>query len=157
MFTFGSRATPLEVKGSTKKLILDKMGSVEEVHAQHILFDSEDKAKAAIKQLDGGAKWDVVAKDQKSGDLGYFAKGEMVPEVESAAFALDAGKYTEKPVKTQLGWHVIQVLDKRKRPAPDFEAMKPQLEQQLRQRLVDALHRGPQDARDGSHHRRHRP
>ncbi len=121
------------------KSMTDKMANVEEVHAQHILFDSEDKAQAAIKQLDGGAKWDDVAKDQKSGDLGYFAKGEMVPEVETAAFALDAGKYTEKPVKTQLGWHVIQVLDKRKRPAPDFEAMKPQIEQQLRQEAFQSL------------------
>jgi len=121
------------------KAMTDKMANVEEVHAQHILFDSEDKAKAAIKQLDGGAKWDVVAKDQKSGDLGYFAKGEMVPEVEATAFTLEPGKYTEKPVKTQLGWHVIQVLDKRKRPAPDFEAMKPQIEQQLRQEAFQSL------------------
>jgi peptidyl-prolyl cis-trans isomerase C len=121
------------------KNMVDKTANVQEVHARHILLDSEDKAKDVIKQLDGGAKWDDVAKNHSSGDLGYFAKGEMVPEVENAAFALDAGKYTETPVKTQLGWHVIQVLDKRKRPAPAFEAVKPQLEAQLRQEAFQSL------------------
>jgi len=121
------------------KSMVDKMANIQEVHARHILLDSEDKAKDVIKQLDGGAKWDDVAKNHSSGDLGYFAKGEMVPEVETAAFALDAGKYTEKPVKTQLGWHVIQVLDKRKRPEPEFDAVKPQLESQLRQEAFQSM------------------
>ena len=121
------------------KNMVDKMANIQEVHARHVLLDSEDKAKDVIKQLDGGAKWDDVAKNHSSGDLGYFAKGEMVPEVETAAFALDAGKYTKAPVKTQLGWHVIQVLDKRKRPEPEFDAVKPQLEAQKRQEAFQSL------------------
>jgi peptidyl-prolyl cis-trans isomerase C len=130
------------------KQLLDKVSNIQEVHARHILFPAEqkDKAEEAIKKLNNGGKWEDVSKEyasgptgQSSGDLGYFSKDEMVPEFADAAFALDTGKYTKEPVKTQFGWHVIQVLDKRKKPEPDFEQVKPQLEAQLRQETLQNM------------------
>ncbi len=125
---------------------LTKMGDVQEIHARHILVDSEDKAKEVVAKLDGGAKFDDLAKEMSTGpskdnggDLGYFAQNEMVPEFANAAFAVNVGEYTKAPVKTQFGWHVIKVEDKRKRPEPEFEAVKPQLEQQLRQKTLANL------------------
>ncbi len=62
------------------------------------------------------------------GDLGYFTKDQMVPEFSDVAFKLDKGQISE-PVKTQFGWHVIKVEDKRVKPVPNFEQVKPQIEQ----------------------------
>ena len=62
------------------------------------------------------------------GDLGYFTKEQMVPEFADVAFKLDKGQISE-PVKTQFGWHVIKVEDKRIKPAPKFDEVKPQIEQ----------------------------
>lgn len=126
--------------------MLTKMGDVQEIHARHILVDSEEKARDAIKKLNDGAKFEDLAKElntapskDNGGDLGYFAKTDMIPEFADAAFAIDVGKYSKDPVKTQFGWHVIKVEDKRKRPEPQFEEVKPQLEQQLRQQLLAEL------------------
>lgn len=135
--------------------VLNKIGDIQEVKARHILADSEDKAKEAIKKLNDGADFAAMVKEysipqaaQNDGELGYFAKNEMVPEFAEAAFALDKGQYTKDPVKTQFGWHVIQVEDKRKRPEPEFEALKPQLEAQLRQEIaVDLLKKWQKDAK----------
>lgn len=137
---------------SEKKLLkayeemLTKVGDVQETHARHILVDSETKAREVIKKLDDGAKFEDLAKEYSSGpskenggDLGYFAKTEMVPEFADAAFAIDAGKYSKDPVKTQFGWHVIKVEDRRKRAEPKFEEVKPQLEQQMRQQVLAEL------------------
>lgn len=124
-----------------------EMAKVEEVKARHILVDTEDKAKEVITKLQGGAKFEDlvdqystgVTKETK-GELGYFAKGEMVPEFADAAFALGKGQYTKQPVKTQFGYHVIESQDRRKREAPSFEEVKPQLESVVRQRqLVELL------------------
>lgn len=126
--------------------LLDQLGEVDEVKARHILLDSEEKAREAIKKLDGGADFVTVTKEmwpaseqQNGGELGYFAKGDMVPEFAEAAFAIAKDQYTKDPVKTQFGWHVIKVEDKRKRPQPEFEAVKPQLEVQLRQEILANL------------------
>ncbi len=141
------------------KQLLDKVSNIQEVHARHILFSPDDKGKAqaeeAIKKLNSGAKWEDVAKEyssgptgQSGGDLGYFSKDEMVPEFADAAFALDNGKYTKEPVKSQFGWHVIQVLDKRKKPEPEFDQVKPQLEAKLRQdALQDMVETWSKDAK----------
>lgn len=123
--------------------LLARLGEINEVKARHILLDSEEKAREAIKKLDGGADFVTVTKEmwpgseqQNGGELGYFAKTDMVPEFAEAAFALGVNQYNKDPVKTQFGWHVIKVEDKRKRPQPEFEAVKPQLEQELRQEIV---------------------
>jgi len=99
-----------------------------EVHARHILLKTADEAIAVIKTLDGGADFAEVAKEKstgpsgpRGGDLGFFGKGQMVPEFETAAFALDAGSYTREPVKTQFGFHVIKVEEIRAAAPPSFE------------------------------------
>ena len=63
----------------------------------------------------------------RSGDLGYFTKEQMVPEFAEVAFKLDKGQLSD-PVKSQFGWHIIKVEDKRKKPAPDFAQVKDQVE-----------------------------
>lgn len=136
--------------------LLDTMKDVEEVHAHHILFDSEEKARDAIARLGKGEDFEKMAKElskdpsakQNSGDLGFFAKNEMVPEFATAAFAMKKGEYSKDPVKTQFGWHVIKIDDKRKRPEPKFEDVKPQLENQLRQQtLMDLLEKWQKEAK----------
>jgi peptidyl-prolyl cis-trans isomerase C len=117
-----------------------------EVHARHILFrapsgddkaakEAEDKVKAVIVRLKKGEDFAKVATDvtedpsgkANGGDLGYFTKEQMVPEFSDAAFKLETGQISE-PVKTQFGWHVIKVEDKRTKQAPKFEDVKPQIE-----------------------------
>jgi len=107
----------------------------EEVRARHILVKTEAEAKDIIKQLDKGADFEKLAKEKSTdpgsgesgGDLGYFTKDKMVPEFADAAFKMEKGKYTETPVHSQYGWHVIQVIDKRSQPLPTFDQVKPQL------------------------------
>lgn len=100
----------------------------EEVHARHILLKTADEAVAVIKTLDGGADFAEVAKQKstgpsgpRGGDLGFFGKGQMVPEFEAAAFALETGSHTREPVKTQFGFHVIKVEERRAAAPPSFE------------------------------------
>jgi peptidyl-prolyl cis-trans isomerase C len=106
----------------------------EEVHARHILVPTEDEAKAILAQLKGGADFATLAKEKskdpgaaEGGDLGYFTKEQMVPEFSEVAFKLGKGQLSD-PVKTQFGWHIIRVEDKRTRPTPTFEQVKPQIE-----------------------------
>src|SRR6185437_5104357 len=123
-----------------------QMGEQKEVRARHILIRAapgdekadkaaEDKIKATIARLKKGEDFEKVAKEvtddpsgkANGGDLGYFTKDQMVPEFSEAAFRLEQGQISE-PVKTQFGWHVIKVEDKRVKPAPKFEEVKPQIE-----------------------------
>jgi peptidyl-prolyl cis-trans isomerase C len=118
-----------------------------EVRARHILLKTEEEAKAVIAELDAGAKFEDVAKEKSTGptgpnggDLGYFTRGRMVPEFEEAAFALDVGAYTEKPVKTQFGWHVIKLEDKRLVQPPAFADVQDQIRSVLlRERYFNLL------------------
>jgi peptidyl-prolyl cis-trans isomerase C len=106
----------------------------QEVHARHILVETEDQAKKIADELKKGADFAELAKKESKdpgasdgGDLGFFTKDQMVPEFSTVAFALEPGKISD-PVKTQFGWHVIKVEEKRTRKAPDFEQVKPQIE-----------------------------
>ncbi|SON57338.1 putative peptidyl-prolyl cis-trans isomerase Cbf2 precursor [Hartmannibacter diazotrophicus] len=108
----------------------------EEVHARHILVKTEDEAKDIIAQLDKGGDFAELAKEHSldgskanGGDLGFFTRGQMVPEFENAAFELEPGKYTETPVKSQFGYHIIKVEEKRQQPAPTFDEVKDQVRQ----------------------------
>ena len=110
----------------------------EEVHAQHILVDSEDQAKSIIAQLNKGADFAALAKAnskdpaaQNGGDLGYFKQADMVPEFATAAFALKPGQVTQAPVHTQFGWHVIKLVDTRTAPPPPFDQAKDEIRQQI--------------------------
>ena len=117
----------------------------EEVHARHILTDNEAAAKAVIAELQGGADFVALAEQRSvgpsaegGGDLGFFRREQMVPEFAEAAFALQPGEITTEPVKTQFGWHVIKVLDRRT-AEPTFAESEPQLRQDLAREIVTAL------------------
>lgn len=124
-----------------------QMPEEKEAHARHILFrapagdekaskEAEDKVKAVIARLKKGEDFAKVASEltedpsgkANGGDLGYFSKEQMVPEFSDTAFKLEKGQISE-PVKTQFGWHVIKVEDKRTKPVPKFEEVKSQIEQ----------------------------
>ena len=144
-----------------------QMGEQKEVHARHILIRAapgdekagkaaEDKIKATIARLKKGEDFEKVAKEvtedpsgkANGGDLGYFTKEQMVPEFAEAAFKLNKGEISE-PVKTQFGWHVIKVEDKRIKPPPTFDEVKPQIEKYVTRKaqaeLVHEAARGSQD------------
>lgn len=118
----------------------------EEVHARHILVGTEQEAKDIIAQLDKGADFATLAKDKTTdpsgksngGDLGYFTKQDMVPEFADVAFALKPGEYTKTPVKTQFGWHVIKLEDRRPGKAGTYEQVAPEIAQQMTQQIVQA-------------------
>ena len=106
----------------------------QEVHARHILVETEDEAKAVKAALDKGADFAKLAKEKSKdpgasdgGDLGFFTKDQMVPEFSAVAFSLDPGKISD-PVKTQFGWHIIKVEEKRNRKPPAFDQVKSQIE-----------------------------
>ena len=109
-----------------------------EVKAKHILVDSESKAKEVIAKLKKGEKFDDLAKkySKEPAELGYFTKKMMVPEFGEAAFKLKKGKYSETPVKTQFGYHVILVEDIRDaKPLPKKD-VEPQLKSMLTQQAI---------------------
>lgn len=110
----------------------------EEVRARHILVETKEQADEVVKKLKAGADFAKLAqersKDQgtgaSGGDLGYFTREQMVKEFADAAFAMQRGQVSE-PVKTEFGWHVIKLEDRRQMAAPDFESMKPQLQSEM--------------------------
>ena len=112
--------------------------------ASHILVDSEDKAKALKAEIDGGKDFAEVAKANSSdgsaasgGDLGWFGLGQMVPEFEAAVTTLEVGLVSE-PVKSQFGWHLIKLNEKRDTSPPTLDEARPELENQLRQAALQA-------------------
>ena len=119
----------------------------EEVKAAHILVEKEDEAKAIIAQLKKGGDFAKLAKEKskdaaaaaQGGDLGYFTKDAMVEPFANAAFAMKPGEISKEPVKTQFGYHIIKVEDKRTQPQPTLDEVKPQLEQTLSKDIVTAL------------------
>lgn len=142
-----------EVRGRYDKEIA-AMPAKNEVRARHILVKTEDEAKAIIKKLEGGAKFEDLAKESSTdgsaaqgGDLGYFGEGMMVPEFEKAAFALEVGGYTKEPVKSQFGYHIIKLEDKRQQQPPAFDEVKEQVRSILiREKYIEMVKK----LRDGS-------
>ena len=118
----------------------------EEVHARHILVATEQEAKDIIDQLTKGADFATLAKAKTidppgktdGGDLGYFTKGDMLPEISAAAFALKPGEITQTPVHTQYGWHVVKVEDRRPGKPGTYEQVAPEIAQQMTQQIVAA-------------------
>ena len=109
-------------------------GGQEEVHARHILVDNEDEAKAIVAQIRAGGDFATIAKEKskdpgaaEGGDLGYFTKDQMVPEFAEVAFKMYPGQLSN-PVKTQFGWHIIKVEDRRTKQPPEFDKVKSQIE-----------------------------
>ncbi|HZL59738.1 MAG TPA: peptidylprolyl isomerase [Stellaceae bacterium] len=116
----------------------------EEVNARHILVGTEQEAKDIIAQLKKGADFATLAKEKTTdpagkvsgGDLGWFAEHDMVPEFAAAAFKLKKGEYTQTPVHTQFGWHVIKVEDRRQGKALSYDEVAPRLAQQMAQQII---------------------
>lgn len=117
----------------------------ESVHARHILLKTEEEAKKVIEELSKTpksklkSKFEELAKTKstgpsaaRGGDLGTFGRGQMVKPFSDAAFSLKAGEFTKKPVKTQFGYHVIFVEDKKKSENVSFEKAKKNIEQSLK-------------------------
>ena len=126
----------------------------EEVRARHILVASEEEAKNILSDLKAGADFATVAKEKskdpgaaEGGDLGYFSKEQMVPEFAEVAFKMYAGQLSN-PVKTQFGWHIIKLEDKRTRQAPEFDKVKDQIETyMMRKAQTDFVSRLRQSAK----------
>jgi peptidyl-prolyl cis-trans isomerase C len=132
------RAVTPEAEHAIYDQTVKLMKPEEEVHARHILVDNEGDAKKIAARIKGGEDFAKVAaetsKDPGSkaegGDLGWFTKERMVPDFANAAFAMKAGQVSD-PVKSQFGWHVIKVEDKRTKPQPTFDELKEQIDQHL--------------------------
>ena len=117
--------------------------SKQEYKARHILLKSEADAKQVIKELDKGADFAELAKKRSTGpsgrnggDLGWFSAKEMVPQFAAAVAKMKKGTYTETPVKTQFGYHVIKLEDTRQAKPPAFEQVRDQLEKTLERQRV---------------------
>ena len=133
-----STVTTEEVKARFETEI-GKITPEENVSARHILVKEEDEAKKLIVELQGGADFEALAKEHSTGpsgpnggDLGQFGRGQMVPAFDAVVFTLEKDSFTTEPVRTQFGWHIIQVYDKGSAPLPAFE----QVEEQVRSMVV---------------------
>jgi peptidyl-prolyl cis-trans isomerase C len=131
-YTSGKEPTEDELKKEYDARIAE--APKEEYHARHILVDDEAKAKDLIAQLDKGASFEQLAKDNskdgssaEGGDLGWFNPGQMVKPFSDAVEQLEIGKYTATPVKSEFGWHVIKLEEKRATAPPPYDAVKAQL------------------------------
>lgn len=126
--------------------LLEETKNQSEVHARHILVKTEKKARDLIKKLRGGENFEALAKKHSTGpsganggDLGYFRKGQMLPAFSKAAFSMKKGKFSKRPVKTQYGWHVIKVENRRSVKPPAIEEVREKLVSDLSNDLGTAL------------------
>lgn len=118
--------------------LAEKFKGKQEIHARHILVETEEEAKEIAKQLKDGGDFAAMAKEKSAdkgsgmngGDLGFFTKESMVPEFAEAAFKMKKGE-TSAPVKTDFGWHIIRVEDKRDLKAPAYNDVKENIKNKL--------------------------
>src|ERR1700760_4387873 len=130
----GKAATTDDAMKKVYEEAAKQIAGEQEVHARHILVETEDEAKAIKAELTKGADFAELAKKKSKdpgaadgGDLGFFTKDQMVPEFSAVAFTLEPGKISD-PVKSQFGWHIIKVEEKRNRKPPEFDQVKAQIE-----------------------------
>lgn len=117
----------------------DKFNQGESVNADHILVKTEEEALEILAKIENGeisfadaaAKYSTCPSGQKGGNLGDFGRGQMVPEFETAAFALEVGKMTKSPVKTQFGYHLIKLNSKSESSVIPYEEIADQLKEML--------------------------
>ncbi|HYC66570.1 MAG TPA: peptidylprolyl isomerase [Reyranellaceae bacterium] len=127
--------------------LVKQMPPEEEVRARHILVATEDEAKALIAEIKKGGAFDKLARDKSTdkasgaegGDLGWFKKIDMVPEFANAAFALKKDEVTEAPVKSQFGFHIIQLQDRRQAAPPPFEDVADKLREEATRETVTTI------------------
>jgi peptidyl-prolyl cis-trans isomerase C len=136
--------TDAELKSEYDKVA--KSGGDKEYKARHVLVEKEEDAKKVIEQLKKGAKFEDLAKQSKDtgsaakgGDLDWNGAGTFVKPFSDAMVKLEKGKFTETPVQTQFGWHVIRLDDVRESSPPPLEQVKPQIQQELERRRVQTL------------------
>ena len=132
-------------------------GSVEpklEYNANHILVETEEEAAALVAELEGGADFELLAKEKSTGPsgpsggaLGWFGEGQMVAPFEQAVMELEVGAVSA-PVQTQFGWHVIKLNETREQGAPALEEVRDQIAGQIEQEGVQAMIKGFVDAAD---------
>ena len=142
-FTGGKDPTEEELKAEYDARVAE-LPKVE-FHARHILVDDEAKAKDLIAQIDKGASFEKLAKENskdgsanEGGDLGWFNAAQMVKPFSDALQQLEVGKYTTTPVKTDFGWHVIKLEETRAATPPPYESVKPQLGPLVQQKKFEA-------------------
>jgi peptidyl-prolyl cis-trans isomerase C len=136
--------TDADIKAEYDKAI--KGQADKEYRARHILVEKEDAAKQIIADLKKGAKFEDLAKQSKDtgsaangGDLDWNVPSTFVKPFADAMSKLEKGKFTEAPVQTQFGWHVIRLDDVREAKAPPLEQVKPQIQQELERRRIQEL------------------
>jgi len=136
---FDVKISDAVTEADAKKIYDEKIGQVkpeQEVHARHVLVETEAEAKEIAERLKKGEDFATVAKEKskdpaaEGGDLGFFARGQMVKPFEDAAFALDVGAISD-PVQSPFGWHIIKVEEKRDQPLPTFDQVKEGIMAQL--------------------------
>ena len=140
------KITDDKVKARYDELVA-KYKAEDEVHARHILVATEAEANDLIKQLKGGADFAKLATDKtkdtgsakQGGDLGYFKRGDMVKAFADAAFAMKPGDLSATPIKTEFGYHVIKVEDRRKSSPAPLADVKDQISNQIGQEMVAQL------------------
>lgn len=143
--TIAEKSTDERVQAEYQKY-LENFPKIEEVRASHILVDDEKLAKDIIKKLNKGESFEKLAKENskdgsaaQGGDLGYFAKDDVVPEFAEAAFSAELNKHTKKAVKSQFGYHIILVKEKRDRPPAPIDQARPYIEQELKRVILDEV------------------
>jgi peptidyl-prolyl cis-trans isomerase C len=129
---FDAKISNAVTEADAKKIYDEKITQVkpeQEVHARHVLVETEAEAKEVAERLKKGEDFATVAKEKskdagaEGGDLGFFGRGQMVKPFEDAAFALEVGAISD-PVQSPFGWHIIKVEEKRDQPLPTFEQVK---------------------------------
>jgi peptidyl-prolyl cis-trans isomerase C len=142
------KANPIkdaDIKAEYDK-VAGRTAGEKEYKARHILVEKEDTAKQIIADLKKGSKFEDLAKQSKDpgsagqgGDLDWNQPGRFVKEFSEAMTKLEKGKFTEAPIKTQFGFHVIRLDDVRDVKAPPLDQVKPQIQQELERRAVQKL------------------
>ena len=150
---FDAKINDVVTEADAKKVFDEKVAGMkpeQEIHARHILVASEDEAKEIAERLKKGEDFAALAKEKsmdsgaEGGDLGFFARGQMLKPFEDAAFALDVGEISA-PVQTQFGWHIIKVEEKRDQALPSFDQVKEAIISQLVQAKAQEIVTGLRD------------
>lgn len=151
---FDAKITEAVTEAEAKKIFDEKIAEMkpeQEVHARHILVDTEAEAKEVAERLKKGEDFAKLANEKSKdpgaagGDLGFFTRGQMLKPFEDAAFALEVGEISA-PVQTQFGWHIIKVEEKRDQPLPTFDQVKDAIVAQLVQQKAQQVVTGLRDA-----------
>ncbi|MGQ4275372.1 peptidylprolyl isomerase [Terrihabitans sp. B22-R8] len=149
----GKKAVTTEAVKQIYDETVKELKPEQEVRASHILVETEEEAKAIEERLKKGEDFAAIAKElskdpgsgQEGGDLGFFTQDQMVPEFAETAFKLEPGKLSA-PVKSQFGWHIIKVAEKREKPVPTLDQVKDQIEayvsRRAQQEAVQKLREG---------------